>query len=204
LQPVAPGREAIRAALRYAAAQSTTGAHLDAIERQASAVIADAEWADPDECVPADFARQVLRRLSCIRDAHACGDAETACRQSLALARMLSRLAIQRVGHVMKQSRSGKARKNMRLALYIEMAESFVKQQRQFELMGESLSGTALMERIGRKHGLRRSAAIDGIKRGLAYLESRKHRYPDSGRGTVSPEARTEYNAATQKHNRSI
>src|SRR5262249_38156969 len=69
-----------------------------------------------------------------------------------------------------KKGGHAKAGSHPKLEREIELARVFLQRKRAILDSGNNVSDTTLMERIGRHHGLKRSAAIAAIKRGLAAL----------------------------------
>jgi hypothetical protein len=69
-----------------------------------------------------------------------------------------------------KKGGHAKAGSHPTLERNIKMAREYQQRERAALHSGSTVSDTALMESIGRVHGLKRSAAIAAIKRGLAAL----------------------------------
>jgi hypothetical protein len=69
-----------------------------------------------------------------------------------------------------KKGGHAKAGSHPKLEREIELAREFQRRKPAILDSGSNVSDTALMERIGSGHGLKRSAAIAAIKRGLAAL----------------------------------
>jgi hypothetical protein len=69
-----------------------------------------------------------------------------------------------------KKGGHAKAGSHPKLEREIELARQFQQRKQMILHSGSDISDTALMERIGSAHGLKRTAAIAAIKRGLAAL----------------------------------
>jgi len=69
-----------------------------------------------------------------------------------------------------KKGGHAKAGSHPKLEREIELARVFLRRKQALHSGSSNLSDTALMERIGSGYGLKRSAAIAAIKRGLAAL----------------------------------